>query len=244
MKEIKLVALDMDGTLLNSEHAISEANRKAIKAAQEKGVHIVISTGRSIHTCRKHAESLNLSSYVVTVNGSEIWDSEWNLIEQNTIPEEHMKLMWELKEKHNTNYWAISSEKVWNDEFPFDDLSSHTWLKFGFHVEDDEAREEIRRLLSNHPELEVSNSSLINLEINAIGINKANGLRKVCDKLGITLDNVLAVGDSLNDYAMIVESGVGVAMGNAQEKVKEVADWVTDTNDEDGVAKAIEKFVL
>lgn len=242
-KDIKLIALDMDGTLLQDNHEVSAENRAAIKDAQEKGVYVVLSTGRSIMTCRSYAESLKLDSYLVTVNGSEIWDSEWNLVEQNIIPEEHVKLLWDLKTKHDADYWAVSSEKVYRDDFPTD-ISSHQWLKFGFNIADDNVREEIRELLTNHKELEVSNSNPINLEINAIGINKANALKKVCERLGITLDNVIGMGDSLNDLAMIVESGIGVAMGNAQETVKEAADVITDTNNNDGVAKAIRKWVL
>ncbi|WP_158235056.1 HAD hydrolase family protein, partial [Pseudomonas sp. 2822-17] len=80
--------------------------------------------------------------------------------------------------------------------------------------------------------------------INAVGVNKAAALEKVCQRLNITMDNVIAMGDSLNDLAMITEAGLGVAMGNAQETVKQAADWVTDTNNEAGVAKAIHKWVI
>lgn len=242
-KDIKLIALDMDGTLLNEKEEISEGNYKAIQEAQAKGVHVVLSTGRSILTCGKYAESLNLSSYLVTVNGSEIWDCSGNLHERNILHAEYIQMMWEWANQNKTYYWAVVTDKVWRNQMP-DDIFAHTWLKFGFDFSDDSVRETIlQRLLSNQ-QLEVSNSSPTNIEINAVGVNKANGLLHVCERLGISMDEVIAMGDSLNDIEMIKAVGCGVAMGNAQNEVKKAADWITDTNEEDGVAKAIRYWVL
>lgn len=242
-KDIKLIALDMDGTLLNEKEEISEGNYKAIQEAQAKGVHVVLSTGRSILTCGKYAESLNLSSYLVTVNGSEIWDCSGNLHERNILHAEYIQMMWEWANQNKTYYWAVATDKVWRNQMP-DDIFAHTWLKFGFDFSDDSVRETIlQRLLSNQ-QLEVSNSSPTNIEINAVGVNKANGLLHVCERLGISMDEVIAMGDSLNDIEMIKAVGCGVAMGNAQNEVKKAADWITDTNEEDGVAKAIRYWVL
>lgn len=241
--EIKLVALDMDGTLFNDDHQISEVNRGAIKEAQERGVFVVLSTGRSIMTCGEHADSLELTSYLVTVNGSEIWDEKRELVKRNLVKSEFIQWMWELSEQHQTRFWAISTDKMWFDEMP-EDIHGKEWLKFGFDVDDDAARELILKELEGKGEFELSNSTLKNIEVNPFGINKANGLKIVCNRLGIDMKNVMAVGDSLNDMAMIKEAGIGVAMGNAQEVVKEEADWVTATNNDDGVAKAIHKWVI
>ncbi|GAE25511.1 hydrolase [Halalkalibacter wakoensis JCM 9140] len=242
-KQIKLVAIDMDGTLLNNRHEISLANRKAIKEAEAKGVHVVISTGRTRMTCDELVNSLELSSYLITVNGSEIWNHERELLERSLLHTKHIENMWKLKETHQTFCWAASVDQVWREEFP-EDLTKHEWMKFGFDIKDDEIRKLILEELSKNKELEITNSSPTNLEINAVGVNKANAIQKVCARIGITMDQVLAIGDSLNDLAMIKEAGIGVAMGNAQPFVKESADWVTTTNNEDGVAKAIEKWVI
>ncbi|MFC0472449.1 Cof-type HAD-IIB family hydrolase [Halalkalibacter kiskunsagensis] len=242
-KPIKLIAIDMDGTLLNDQHEISNENRKAIKEAEKQGIHVVISTGRTRMTCDELVNSLSLSSYLITVNGSEIWDEARSLVERQLLNTEYIEYMWQLKEKHNTNCWAATVGKVWREEFP-EDFSTHEWMKFGFDIKDDQVRQIILEELSNNKALEVSNSSPTNLEINAAGVNKAIALEKVCERMGITMDNVLAMGDSLNDLAMINAAGVGVAMGNAQPFVKESADWVTTTNVEDGVANAIKKWVL
>ncbi|MED1016944.1 Cof-type HAD-IIB family hydrolase [Bacillus atrophaeus] len=241
--DIKLIAIDMDGTLLNDEQLISEGNRQAIREAEAKGVYVVISTGRTLMTCRELAESLKLSSYLITANGSEIWDSEFNLVERQLLHTDHIQMMWDLKNKHNTNFWASTVDKVWRGEFP-ETITDHEWLKFGFDIEDDDIRNEVLTELKKNKELEITNSSPTNIEVNALGINKAAALAKVSEKLGFTMENVMAMGDSLNDIAMIEKAGVGIAMGNAQDIVKETADWVTDTNIEDGVAKAIRHWVL
>ncbi|WP_079509187.1 Cof-type HAD-IIB family hydrolase [Mesobacillus jeotgali] len=241
--DIKLIALDMDGTLLNGQHEVSEKNRRAIKEAEKKGLAVVLSTGRSLKTARDYVLSLELSSYLVTVNGGEIWGPNGELIDINPVETNHIQWMYDLSRKHKTGYWATSSEDVWRNKMP-EDLSSQKWLKFGFYIEEDDIRESILKELRNKGLFEISNSSLKNIEVNALGINKAKGLQKVCSLLGISMENVMAVGDSLNDIAMITEAGLGIAMGNAQETVKEAADDITGTNDESGVAQAIQKWVL
>ncbi|GAB1781070.1 Cof-type HAD-IIB family hydrolase [Priestia megaterium] len=242
-KEFKLIALDMDGTLLNNQQEISKENREAIAKAQEQGVHVVLSTGRSLLTCREYAQSLELSSYLITVNGSEIWDESGQLVERKLIDASSIEKMWNLTQEHKLNFWAVTTDKVWRDEFP-EDIASQEWLKFGYDIPDDALREEVLKQIAGISDFEISNSSLTNLEINALGINKAKGIMTVCERLGISMDEVIAMGDSLNDMAMIEAAGCGIAMGNAQEAVKEAADWVTDTNVNNGVAKAISHWVL
>ncbi|MFJ7727686.1 Cof-type HAD-IIB family hydrolase [Neobacillus sp. NPDC097160] len=241
--DIKLVALDMDGTLLNNNGQISEANRLAIKAAQDKGIYVVLSTGRSLMTSREHADALELTSYLVTVNGSEIWDEKRELVERNLVKAELIEWMWQLTKQHKTKFWAISTERNWHDEMP-EDIKNIEWLKFGFNIDDDATRELILKELEAKGEFELSNSAMKNIEVNPFGINKAKGLSIVCSRLGIEMKHVMAVGDSRNDLMMIKEAGLGIAMGNAQDVVKEAADWVTATNEEDGVAQAIRKWVL
>lgn len=139
---IKLIAIDMDGTLLNDEQLISDENRNAIREAEDKGVYVVISTGRTLMTCRELAESLKLSSFLITANGSEIWDSNFNLVERKLLHTDHIKMMWDLRNKHNTNFWASTVNKVWRGEFP-ENITDHEWLKFGFDIEDDDIRNEV-----------------------------------------------------------------------------------------------------
>lgn len=242
-RTIKLIALDMDGTLLNRRQEISEENRKAITEAIEKGVQIVLSTGRHLHSTKPYADSMNLNSYLVVINGSQIWDPKGNLLESHPLQEDVIHSMWELCDKHGCRFWAMTGDSEFRKDFP-KEISGREWLKFGFDLDDHEIRKAILEELQQNDQLEISNSSPLNIEVNALGINKANALKKICSELNITMDEVMAVGDSLNDLAMIQAAGCGVAMGNAQEAVKEAADWVTDTNDEHGVAKAIRHWVL
>lgn len=240
---IKLIALDMDGTLLNSELEISDINREKIAQALEKDVQVVLSTGRWLGSCHPYAESLNLSSYLVTCNGGEIWTVDKELRERHLLHPDRMELIWGLAENLEINAWMVSTDNVWYGTRP-DDFYIHDWLKFGCDSHDIEKLDTIVKELSHYDDLELTNSMPTNIEINPKGVNKASALQTVCGELGITMDNVMAAGDSLNDIKMIQEAGIGVSMGNAQEAVKNVADYVTDTNNQHGVGKAIEKFVL
>lgn len=241
--EIKLIALDMDGTLLNSAGEVPDENRAAIREAEEKGIQVVLSTGRSKLTCWEHAESLKLDSYLITVNGSEIWGPNGQLLKRKIVDVETIEWMWKIAQHHKTGFWATSCDNVWRNEMP-EDLMSTEWLKFGFDIEDDAIRATVLEMLKTKDMLEISNSSMTNIEVNALGINKARGIETVCGCLGISMENVMACGDSLNDIAMIKEAGWGVAMGNAQETVKEAADAITSANDDAGVANAIRKWAL
>ncbi|PLR81169.1 phosphoglycolate phosphatase [Bacillus canaveralius] len=242
-QEIKLIALDLDGTLLNEEGKVSEINRQAIKEAEQRGVKVLVSTGRAYLTCNEITKSLELSSYLITVNGSEIYDVTGALVERVTLGTDLIKWMYGLSQEYKTGFWATCTENVWRGKMP-EDITAREWMKFGFNIEDDNVREHIMGLLKQTGKLEISNSSPTNIEANAIGINKAKAIGKVCGFLGLEMQNVMAIGDSLNDIAMIREAGLGVAMGNAQEIVKATADWVTESNKNDGVAKAIYEWVL
>ncbi|RDY70986.1 Cof-type HAD-IIB family hydrolase [Halobacillus sp. SY10] len=243
-KDIKLIALDLDGTTVNHEGEVSEANAAAIKKAKEKGIHVVLSTGRSLSRCRNIAEDLGRSSYIVTINGGEIYDHDFNLVEQNRLEHKHVERLWELKKEHGLYFWSSTVQGLYNSQSPFDqEIVDYDWLKFGFDIQDDEVRQVILDEVNANQDLEVTNSSPTNIEINPVGVNKAAALLKVCQWLDLEMDQVMAVGDSMNDIAMIREAGFGVAMGNAQEPVKKEADFVTASNKEDGVAFAIEKVI-
>lgn len=242
--DIKLIALDMDGTLLTSDLEVSEMNRHAITKAMDKGVKVMLSTGRWLDFCYPYAESLQLDNYLVTVNGGEIWTASKKLVERHVHATDLMVDMWNLGMEKNVHMWCVSTNRVFNSHEQPDDFHDKEWLKIGYSSEDIDKLNEIRKELSKYDHIEVTNSLPTNIEVNPSGVNKANGLKTVCRELGITMDQVMAVGDSMNDKKMIVQAGLGIAMGNAQAEIKEVADHVTDTNNNDGVAKAIEHFIL
>lgn len=243
MADIKLIALDMDGTLLNSNHMVDNRTKEAIQKAMDQGVHVVLSTGRSIQTCYSYAEELGLTSYLVTCNGGEVWTMKKELLERHILETDIVEKLWNLGSGLGVYMWMIATERFFSGERP-KDFYDYTWLKFGMDSEDTDKLDQAVKELSYFADLEITNSIPTNIEINPKGVSKASALNHVCQKIGITMDEVMACGDSLNDMKMIQEAGVGVAMGNAQEAIKKVANHITDTNNNFGVAKAIEHFVL
>lgn len=246
MSRFKMVALDLDGTLLTEEKTISEENRAAILAAHDAGVTVMFSTGRGIQNCQAYAEELGLKSPLVTVNGSEVWKAPGELLERHTLDTELIRRMHALAIHYDTWFWAYCVKEIYNKEhwLPEAEIDAQQWLKFGYYIENEESLAAIRRELESWDKLEITNSHPFNIEVNPKGISKASGLRQVCAMLGIEMSQVIAMGDSLNDVAMIREAGLGVAMGNAQEEVKRLADAVTGTNEEHGVAQIIREYAL
>jgi Cof subfamily protein (haloacid dehalogenase superfamily) len=244
MTKYKLVALDMDGTLLNEEKIISKENREAIFAALDAGVTVMMSTGRGVQSATPYIEELGLETPIVAVNGSEVWKSPKVLLKRELLPVQWIKDMHRIAVEHDTWFWAYAVQGIFNKDKWTDDPESIDWLKFGYYTEDEDTLRHIRQTLESWGTLEITNSHPCNLELNPKGISKASGIREVCGMLGITMAEVIAMGDSLNDLSMIREAGLGVAMGNAQEEVKAEADLVTVTNDEHGVAKVIREYIL
>ncbi|RDW16991.1 phosphoglycolate phosphatase [Oceanobacillus arenosus] len=243
MAEIKLIALDMDGTLLNTDQEVSARTEEAITKALAKDIHVVLSTGRGFRACYPYAEQLKLTSYLITTNGGEIWTVGKELLDQHLHDTATIEKLYNLGLEVGVNMWMISTEGVFRNEAP-EDFYDYKWLKFGCESTDQDKLDIMIKEISHYEGLELTNSLPTNVEVNPPGVSKAMALHFVCDKIGITMDNVMACGDSLNDIKMIQEAGIGVAMGNAQEAIKKVADFVTDSNNDDGVAKAIGKFVL
>lgn len=235
---IKLVAIDMNGTLLDSQKRISAANRQAVKDCVSQGITIVLSTGRPFRFAETYADSLGLDSYYVTANGGEIFNPQKEIIAQHLIDPDEIKWLADLSESVESDYWILSTDDFYVNSLP-DDHESMRWLKFGFKPGSVDETNKVRKLLEGNEAFEVSNTLLTNIEINPAGINKAYGIKMVCRQLGIQMDEVMAIGDALNDLMLIREAGVGVAMGNAQDPVKLAANKVTATNDQDGVAKAL-----
>lgn len=243
-KTYKLLALDMDGTLLNEEQKISKENQYWLSKAQEKGITVCLSTGRGMITIRPYLEQLGLTSPVVSVNGSEVWKSPREVLYRHEMQLEWILELRELALKHQVWYWAYSTDGVFNRDEWTDNPAAKTWLKFGYYIDDIDILQEVRETVQRKNLFEITNSHPFNLEMNPPGVNKASGLKSVCELLGLTMDQVIAVGDSLNDVSMIQECGLGVAMGNAQEAVKKLADAVTLKNDEHGVAEVVRRYIF
>ncbi|MDD9271294.1 Cof-type HAD-IIB family hydrolase [Paenibacillus sp. GCM10023248] len=244
MGPFKLIALDMDGTLLDEEKKISPDNAEAIRQAAAAGKIVMMSTGRGAVSAMPYIQELGLTSPMVVVNGGEVWEAPGKLLRRTLLPVETVSKLHELALEHDCWWWAYSVDGIFNREREGLDIANSEWLKFGYFSENAEKLERIRSAVSSWGTLEITNSHPSNIEINPLGISKASGLEAVCQLLGIQMSEVIAMGDSENDIAMIREAGLGVAMGNAQDEVKRIADITTVTNEESAVAKIIHTYLL
>lgn len=245
MDKWKLIALDMDGTTLSKDGSISEANRAWISKAGEAGVQVTFATGRHLEgVVRHYIEDLHCQVPVVTLNGGEVWTTDGQLLARQPFPEADIKWLFDLARKNGLSYWgATALGMLPMDAFPAT-MAEETWLKFGVYGEDGALIRKVWSQIQADGRFEISNSHPLNIEVNPRGVTKATGLQVVCDYLGIEARQVVTMGDSLNDVAMLQWAGLGIAMDNAQPAVKEVADVITCHSEDDGVAKAIEKYVL
>ncbi|KQX45285.1 Cof-type HAD-IIB family hydrolase [Paenibacillus sp. Root444D2] len=244
MGSYKLIALDMDGTLLDDDKKISVENREAIQEATKAGKIVIMSTGRGAVSAMPYIQELGLNSPLVVVNGSEVWESPSKLLKRTLLPVDTVRNLHSLAQTHDCWWWAYSVQGVFNRESETMDIDSQEWLKFGYFTENMEKLQQIRDIVEGWGTLEITNSHPSNIELNPLGISKASGVETVCQLLGISMSEVIAMGDSENDIAMIREVGLGVAMGNAQDEVKRIADITTVTNNEHAIAKVIRTYML
>ena len=244
MSKYKLIALDMDGTLLDPHSRITARAKEWIGKAGDAGVTVCMATGRGLALIVPFMRELDLYTPIVAANGSEIWRNPDELDSRSVLEPSDVEFMYELSVKYESWFWANGVNSEYNRNHWIGDVRSDEWLKFGYYTDNDKARLSIIDELTARGGLELSNSDPNNIEVNPSGVHKAFGVRRVCELVGCTMDEVVAMGDSLNDLELIRQAGLGIAMGNAQQAVKEAADAVTATNAQDGVAEAIRRYVL
>ena len=268
-----LVIFDLDGTLLNSDKTISPANYAALERAAAMGVHIVPATGRVYQGMPEVVRSLPFVRYAVSVNGAEIYDTKEKKVlhKEELEPEEAVAIYEYLSSlpalcDAYVEGWGYMDRSYYDhiEEFaaqpyvlkmfrelrtPVDDmkgfLAQHKVQKvMAFFNDMDRRAVEMERVKELFPNTAISSSIANNIEINAQKATKGGALLNLCAVLGIDVKDSMAFGDGSNDLIMIRNAGIGVAMGNAYPGLKAAADFVTLTCDEDGVAHAIEQFVL
>lgn len=279
MKDIKLVALDLDGTLFDNSSRISERNLTAIRSITDKGIHVVISTGRPFEGIPFDQIKGTGINYAITANGSGIYEiSTGKCLYENAMDEElvtpilnflltrdiHMDAFIggkgytpvqcvETAQKLTVpssikNYIITTRTRLDNIlQFILENQLKVQKMTLNFYPAADGTlidRETVRKFLMSNPSITTVCGGYNNLEFTRADANKGVGLRKLAEILGVNPDATMAIGDTENDLAIIEAAGIGVAMGNATDAVKARADYVTTTNTKDGVAAAIEHFIL
>lgn len=281
---IKLIASDMDGTLLNDDHMISEENLKAIRKAQEMGRHFTIVTGRDYGAVKSYLEECNLKCECILSNGAEYRDVNGNVIESIHMNKDTVKAIFDILNEENlciqlmTNKGSYitnkdSDKKAIIDRFKLFNpkMSEEEVVEFveefhktrGINYIDDvyeilESDIDILKIVTfdndadliarlkeklkeNTTDAAIASTFSNDIEISHIEAQKGLILAKVIEKMGIDRSEVIVLGDSFNDYSMFAEFENSYAMENAIQEIKEIAKYITDTNNNDGVAKAIYK---
>ena len=277
MNAVKLIALDLDGTLFNSQSQISAHNIDTIKKANEAGATVVISTGRPYSGLPFEQLKGSGIRFAITTNGSAIYENESGKYLFEEAMDEHINLpildFLLTKDIHMDAFIGgkgytpvqcvaagqklanppalkhyILNTRVRVDNLPLfihENQLKVQKMTLNFYPEGDvfKDREEVRKYLESNPAVTTVSGGYNNLEFTRVDVNKGVGLQKMAQLLDIPVAQTMAVGDTENDLAIIRAAGVGVAMGNATAAVKSAADYITTSNDEDGVAAAIAHFL-
>ncbi|MFT4416459.1 Cof-type HAD-IIB family hydrolase [Fredinandcohnia humi] len=244
MSTYRLLALDLDGTTLLDNKKISETNIYWIRKAVEKGVTVSFATGRGRQTANCYRAELGLTTPMVFLNGAEVWKTPEELFERHFLSKNDILQLHQLAIETNSWFWGFTTDHFIRKPDWTEDLLKEEWLKFGLLNDDLSTIEHLKSVIDEWANLEITQSSSNNLEISKKGITKEHGIRKVCSLLDIEMNQVMAIGDSFNDEKLLRSVGLGVAMGNAPTEIKEIADVITSSNEEDGVAKAICQYIF
>lgn len=267
---IKLIATDLDGTLFDDDKKVSQENRQALNAAREKGVHVVLTTGRPLRAITYLLEELNLmggTNYSITINGGLVQKNDGAILAKTDLTWDEAKVIIDTilplglpldiltdEVVYEINQPKASSlYKAVNPHLVFEEISDASQLPKNIVInkiisayEPAILDDKLKTLpVSLKEQFEIFKSRDIVLEFMPKGVHKAVGLAYLCNHLGIAADEVLAIGDEENDLTMIEWAGVGVAMKNAVSALKERANVVTpNDNNHSGLAWAINNYVL
>lgn len=270
-KDIRLIAADMDGTLLNTTGDISAFNLEMIRKAQQAGIIFAACTGRYPENASQIMLNAGLNGPVVSLNGAVVETApNAGRIHELFLSEKAAREVFSRLEELGEGYHifgkaTVASRRDWPRHISETDADMAAILKrnvrysygydacsaalsrpifkfFVYYSHGSHSLREIADRLSDIPGTEITQSGTRNLEIMPEGADKGGGLQILAGRLGIIREEVMALGDQFNDLAMIKWAGKGIAMGNAIDEVKQAAFGVTDSNEEDGVGKAIAKY--
>ena len=261
------IALDLDGTLTNSQKRISEGTRAALLRAQEKGVRLALVSGRPTHGVEPLAEALSMGEfggYLISYNGGRIVDYKTReVLYRRSIPEASLPALCALPHRYPAltaivyHGAMLLTEDPENPYVRFDGGVNHMHIvgvedlykaldfcpaKFLFPGDAGFIARFLPQLQRDMPNLSIYCSEPYYLEVMPPHVDKGDALSALAQKAGLLQEELLAFGDGFNDVSMLRYAGCGVAMGNAQPPTKAAADFVTKTNDEDGIVYALQYF--
>ena len=261
LDNIKMIFIDIDGTLYNTEKQVTEYTKNILNIVKDKGIYVVLCSGRSNKDVCEISKDVNASKYVISSNGALVYNYVDDLdIFESVMEKESLEKMWTLCE--NEKKWELiieSKEQVYINELMFrrrperfikidkiDDISNKNIFQMVLNIEESEKGDKVKEILEKEEKIWAPNYGVgvtcAFFDINNKNIDKGIGIKHLIENLGIKKEETIGFGDGVNDLAMFRECGIGVAMGNAEEKLKDMADYITQTNDEHGVAKFIEKY--
>jgi Cof subfamily protein (haloacid dehalogenase superfamily) len=264
----KIVFIDIDGTLLNGHHHISDETSKAITEATERGIKVILATARPYYGADIFRKQLRLKTPIICFNGGLIIDELGKVLVDHKIEAEQAQLLTDIATELEVNLIYLDYERSYalkNDQWlameeeltdkkseilSFDQIVA-SWsernssgpnkiMAVGPPDQISALELKIKSVVGNELTVNISHPSYLE-NTNALA-SKQQGAAFLLDRFGFKNHEMVAIGDSFNDIDMLRFAGTGVAMGNAHEKVKQAADWVTKTNDQDGVAHAISQI--
>ena len=269
-KKICLIALDMDGTLLMSDKSIHPDTVRDVACAAAQGVHMVYCSGRDISELLPYAEALPQIRYGICTSGSIVYDfHEKKNIFRLAVPQEtvleiirlagektgmihflgdgHSITCGEQIEHMEDYQMGIYKDLYRRVATPVESMQEEALrhdsiAKVNIYFRSQEDRDRAYQKLKHLP-LSFATAEETSLEMTAPGVSKALGLEKLAEHLGIPMEETAGIGDADNDRAVLQAAGLSVAMGNAEDKIKEICDMITDDNDHNGAGKAIRKIV-
>ncbi len=271
--KVKLIAIDLDGTLLNSANQISAETMRALEVAHSQGIKIVLASGRPLSGVMPYEEELGLkgkdNEYAVVFNGAVIQNLAGQVLMSQEMDYRDFNIMLRLQRLSHVNLHFETTECFWtldrnlsvqmqiNAAFTNNDIrvrrrdeipQNFTFNKVGFTC--DKNSDQIEKLWNSIPDWAFQSYDIVRslynvIELNAIGASKGNAVMDLAERLKISQNQVMIFGDQGNDLSMFQNPNFQkIAMGNAIEEIKKRADFVTDDNDHNVIAKALKKLVI
>ncbi len=274
MMHIRLIALDLDGTLLNEKMHVSEKTAQVMELCSKRGIEIVPATGRALPAVPEEVLNLPGVHYGIFTNGAVVRDfRKQTWISENCLGWETTIGIIKLLRQYQVIYDVYTDEGGVSENELLAQLETYgipeqecgyirrtrravadlvLYLqemkcrvqKLNLNFKDNETKDKVRTELEKMPEVLVTSSLPWNLELNAAGVTKGSGLEALCNYLGIEMNETMAFGDGENDWPMLKKAGTGVAMENGSHFLKERADRIAPSNKMDGVAEAIKQWVI